>query len=98
VFVLNFDLPVADRYRELYEHFEPQLRLMEDHWWNHFYAEETRSFFTENIEALKLAQPDAYEANLVLAEFLGLDVAQTFGVSAITEISTYCTSIVARNS
>jgi len=26
-----------------------------------------------------------------------LEVAQTFGVSAITEISTYCTSIVARN-
>ena len=38
-----------------------------------------------------------YEANLALAELLELDVIQTVTVSSITEVSTYCTSIVARD-
>ena len=47
---------------------------MEDYWWNEFYSPEIRKWFTDNIDGLKNAQSDAYEANLALAEYLGLDV------------------------
>ena len=50
------------------------------------------------MDQIKISQPDAYEANLALADRLGLTVEQTFGVSSITELSTYCTSIIARDS
>ena len=70
---------------------------MENYWWNTFYSDSLRQWFRDNIDGLAEAQPDAYEFSLALAELLDLEVAQTFGVSAITEISTYCTSIVARN-
>lgn len=69
---------------------------MSDYWWNTFYSQETRDWFSANIDQLKVAQPDAYEANFALAQFLGLDVAQTFGVSAVADLTTYCTSILAR--
>ena len=38
-----------------------------------------------------------YEFNEVLSDVIGLDVLQTVTVSSITEVSTYCTSIVARD-
>jgi len=97
-FEIDFDLPADERYDAVFKHFEPQLRDMEEHWWNKFYSSDIRQWFTDNIEGLKKAQPDAYETNLALADFLGLPIEQVFGVSSITEISTYCTSIVARNS
>ena len=69
---------------------------MLEYWWHSFYTDETRQWFTDNIEVLSVTQPDAYEAMEALADFLGLDVVQTFGVNLITELSTYCTSIVAQ--
>ena len=96
-FVIDFDLPAEERFKDLFEHFEPQLRLMEDYWWK-FYTDEEQQWFEDNIEGLKAAQPDAYEMSKVLADLLGLSVTQTFAVSDITEVSTYCTSIIARNS
>ena len=96
-FTIDFDLPAYDRYNEVYAYFEPLLAQASDYWWNTVYNEEKREWFRNNISALEAAQPDAYAANLALADLLGVEVAQTFGVSAITEISTYCTSIVARN-
>lgn len=96
-FEIDFDKPASERYLETFSYFEPQLRDMEDYWWNTFYSEEIRNWFRDNLEQLKESQKDAYEHNAALADFLGLEVAQTYGVSSITEISTYCTSIVARN-
>ena len=43
-----------------------------------------------------MTQPDAYDASKALADRLGLEVSQTFGVNMITELSTYCTSIVSK--
>ena len=43
-----------------------------------------------------MTQPEAYDASKALADLLGLDVVQTFGVNLITELSTYCTGIVAK--
>ena len=70
---------------------------MEDYWWKYFYSDTIKQWFADNIEELKEVQPDAYEFSLALAELLDLDVVQTFAVSSITELSTYCTSIVARD-
>ena len=96
-FVIDFDKPAKERYQELFTYFKPQLADMEDYWWNEFYGDELRQWFRDNIDGLFASQPDAYEFSEALADFLGLEVAQTFGVSAITEVSTYCTSIIARN-
>jgi len=38
-----------------------------------------------------------FEANLALAEFLGLDVAQTLAVNAVADIGTFCTSLIVRS-
>ena len=96
-FIIDFDVPAKERYIELYTHFKPHLAEMEDFWWNQLYDEDLRQWFRDNIDELKVVQPDAYGHAEVLAELLDLDVAQTFGVSAITEVSTFCTSIIARN-
>ena len=98
VFEIDFDLAADERFHDVFVNFEPQLRDMLDYWWNQFYSDKERAWFRSNIDELKQAQPDAYSTNLALADFLGLEVAQTFAVSSITEVSTYCTSIVARNS
>ena len=55
-----------------------------------------QQFFKDNELKLKESQPEVYEACETLANLLGLDIAQTLAVNSITEISTYCTSIVAR--
>ena len=57
-----------------------------------------QQFFKDNELKLKETQPDVYEACETLANLLGLDISQTLAVNSITEISTYCTSIVARSS
>ena len=44
-----------------------------------------------------MAQPDVFAAMERLAEITDLPVLQTITVNAITEYSTYCTSIVARD-
>ena len=59
-------------------------------------ADEYKQFFSDNLDKLKETQPVAYQASETLASMLGLEIAQTFAVNSITEISTYCTSIVAR--
>ena len=74
-FTIDFDVSAAERYHDVFVHFEPQLRDMLDYWWNDFYSSKERSWFQDNIEGLKEAQPDAYETNLALADYLGLDVA-----------------------
>lgn len=51
----------------------------------------------DNLDKFRKANPDVYDAMERLAEVLDLDVLQTVTVNAITEYSTYCTSIVARN-
>lgn len=94
--MIDFDKAASERYTELYAHFKEPLLAMEDYWWNEFYTDEIRQWFDDNIEGLKEAQPDNYASNLALAQALDLDVVQTFGVSSVTELSTYCTSIVAR--
>ena len=95
-FVIDFDKPASERYLEVNTHFKEQLLDMEDYWYN-WYSDDYRQFFVDNIEGLKEAQPDMYEANEALAELLGLDVIQTVTVSSITEVTTYCTSVVARD-
>ena len=45
---------------------------------------------------LKKSQPEVYDASETLAKLLGLELSQTLAVNSITEVSTYCTSIVAR--
>ena len=72
--MIDHDKPASERYLEMYAHFKPLLLEMEDYWWNKFYTAEIRQWFTGNIDGLKHAQSDAYEANLALAELLGLDV------------------------
>ena len=72
--MVDHDKPASERYSEVYAHFKPVLLKMEDYWWNEFYTPEIRKWFTDNIDGLKNAQSDAYEANLALAEYLGLDV------------------------
>jgi hypothetical protein len=86
------------RYDALYEHFKVPLLEME----NYFYLQippSTRDFYAvdDNLEKFRKANPDVYDAMERLAEVLGLEVLQTVTVNAITEYSTYCTSIVARN-
>ena len=49
------------------------------------------------MELYKHAQPDTYLAMVRLAEVTGLSIVQTVTVNQISEFSTYCTSIVARN-
>ena len=90
-------MPASERYTEVFTYFKPLLADMEDYWWNTFYSPEAKFWFRHNLEGLKKSQPDAYAHNQALADFLGLELAQTYAVSSITEVSTYCTSIVARN-
>lgn len=68
---------------------------MEDYFY-HVIPLEFKDFFGDNEEAFQRAQPDVYDAMKALADILDLDVKQTLAVNAITEFSTYCTSIVAR--
>jgi len=56
-----------------------------------------QNFFMDNELKLKDSQPDVYEASETLAKLLGIEVGQALAVNSITEISTYCTSIVARS-
>ena len=72
-FVIDFDKPASERYNEVNAHFREELLDMEDYWYN-WYSEDYRQFFEDNLEGLKEAQPDMYEANEALAEYLGLDV------------------------
>ena len=49
---------------------------MENVWWNgDFYTDEIKQWFHDNIDELRVVQPDAYAANLALADYLGLEVA-----------------------
>jgi len=69
---------------------------------NYFYHSippQIRGFYGEgdNLEKFRQAQPDVYEAMERLADVLGLPVLQTVTVNSISEYSTYCTSIVARD-
>lgn len=95
-FVIDHDVPAAYRYQKVYEHFEEPLSASLDYWWNSYYTDEVREWFTDNIDELSVAQPEAFEAMQALADFLGLEVTQTFGVNLITELSTWCTSIVSQ--
>ena len=72
-FNIDHDKPASERYQEVYEYFEEPLTSMVDFWWN-FYSDTEKNWFEDNIDGLKAAQPDAYEANLALADFLGLSV------------------------
>lgn len=95
--MIDYDKPASERYKEVFEHFKEPLLDMEDYWWNTFYSEELRQWYRDHMDDYKVSQPDAYGMSEALADFLGLEVAQTFGVSAVTAVSTYCTSIVARD-
>lgn len=67
---------------------------------NLFYADiptEFKSVFVgDNLALFKEAQPDTYDAMESLANITGLPIEQTCAVNAIVEISTYCTSILAK--
>ena len=72
---------------------------MESHFWaliGQIPAYQT--FFETHLEDFKEIHPDLYFANEALAQILGLPVQQTLAVSHITEFSTFCTSILARDS
>lgn len=49
-FEIDFDKPASERYLETFKFFEPQLRDMEDYWWNTFYSEEIRTWFRDNLD------------------------------------------------
>ena len=48
-FQIDYDLPASERYQEVYEYFEVELRDMIGYWWYSFYGQETRDWFEENI-------------------------------------------------
>ena len=52
-FVIDFDKPADERFHDVFVHFEPQLRDMENYWWNEFYSSNMRSWFEDNINELK---------------------------------------------
>ena len=58
--------------------------------------DEYKQFFADNLDKLEETQPVAYQAAKTLASMLDLELEQTIAVDSITEISTYCTSLVAR--
>jgi hypothetical protein len=97
-FIIDFDVPASHRYLELYHHFKEPLLEMENYWYK-VMPQATRDFYArnDNLQKFKQANPDVYDAMESLANVLGVDVLQTVTVNAITEYSTYCTSIVARN-
>jgi hypothetical protein len=82
----------------MYEYFKDDLLLMENYWYNEI-SEPMRDFYLQgnNLEEYQEASPDAYWALANLAAVLKIDRVKTITVNAITEYSTYCTSIVARN-
>ena len=49
-FNIDHDVPAYERYQEVYAHFEEKLAEMLDYWWNSFYTDETRQWFTDNID------------------------------------------------
>ena len=71
---------------------------MEDYFY-YSIPETTRGFYAQgdNLSLYQKANPDVFAAMQSLARILEIDVLQTVTVNAITEYSTYCTSIVARD-
>ena len=97
-FRIDFDLPASQRYQEVYHHFGETIAHMEDYFYESL-PPVMRAFYADpdNMLAFRQAQPDVYEAMVALSEVINRNITQTVTVNQITEFSTYCTSIVARN-
>lgn len=70
---------------------------MEDYWW-HVIPPNLRTFFqsSENIELYAKNNQDQFYAMVSLSQEIERPLEQVLTVNSVTEISTYCTSIVAR--
>ena len=69
---------------------------MENFWYGTIPAD-YRAIIEDNMDQYKLAQPENYATLKSLAEILNIPTSQTVLVNMIVELSTFCTSIVARN-
>ena len=97
-FVIEYDLPASVRFNEVWHHFKDPLLDMENYFYSNMSAE-IKAIFSdqENLSKLVVTQPDVYFAMDSLASMLGLPLSQVLAVNAITDMSTYCTSIIAQN-
>lgn len=69
---------------------------MENYWYSQIPAA-SRAIIEDNMDLYAAAQPDNFATMQSLATILGLPIKQTVMVNLITEMHTFCTSIVARN-
>jgi len=71
-FVIDMDQPARVRYDEMFYYFKDELLPVEDIFWN-VLSDEVRYFYNStNMELLKQAQPDMFEANERLSQILDL--------------------------
>ena len=96
VYTVDFDQPASTRYNEIFNDFREPLLEMEQYWYS-VIPDYAQNIIKDNMDLYMLAQPENYATLDSLAKILDLPVYQTVLVNMIVELSTFCTSIVARN-
>ena len=49
-FILDYDLPIKERYQDVFTHFRPQLLDTTLYYWHNIFTDTQKQFFTDNIE------------------------------------------------
>lgn len=96
IYEIDFDQPASIRYNHVFNDFIEPLLDMENYWYSTIPAE-SKAIIENNLAEYAAAHPDNFATMQSLATILGLPVQQTVMVNLITELHTFCTSIVTRN-
>jgi hypothetical protein len=96
-FVLNFDEHPSTRYNKVFHYYKKTLIVMENDMM-HSIAPAYRDLVQNNTEKYLENNPEAYYAMNSLANITGLPLWQTLLVNSVVDITSFCTSVVARMS
>jgi hypothetical protein len=98
-FVIEYTQPGATRYNHIFEHFKDAIKQALVPFYNRV-PTSMQNMFTdaENLKKLRQNMPDTIAAMESLADIVDLPLHLVLTVNAMVDTSTWCTSIVARNS